>query len=81
MEQLTLRDREPRTSQSFAHLSVNIRIRMKKYGSEVRQLKNKVEEASRKRNMYPLLKQIALIKIESKIYLRKISFKLELVVQ
>ncbi|XP_033209690.1 syntaxin-8 [Belonocnema kinseyi] len=51
MEQLTLRDREPRTSQTFAHLSANIRIRMKKYSGEVRQLKIKVEEASRQRNI------------------------------
>lgn len=56
MEQLTLRDREPRTSQTFINLSANIRLRMRQYSSEVQQLKIKVEEASKQRNMYPLVK-------------------------
>ena len=60
MEQLTLRDREPRASQAYAKLSVNIRLRIKQYSSEVRQLKIKVEEASRQRSMYPLLTFIKL---------------------
>lgn len=51
MEQLTLRDREPRTSQTFINLSANIRLRMRQYSSEVQQLKIKVEEASKQRNI------------------------------
>lgn len=56
MEQLTLRDREPRTSQTFINLSANIRLRMRQYSGEVQQLKIKVEESSKQRNMYPFSK-------------------------
>lgn len=51
MEQLTLRDREPRTSQTFINLSANIRLRMRQYSGEVQQLKIKVEESSKQRNI------------------------------
>ncbi|OXU26072.1 hypothetical protein TSAR_002653 [Trichomalopsis sarcophagae] len=44
MEQLTLRDREPRTSQAFASLSANIRLRLKQYSSQVRELKSKIND-------------------------------------
>lgn len=54
MEQLTLRDREPRTSQAFAALSARIRIRLKQYNNQVRELRKKVNEACRQHTMYPL---------------------------
>ncbi|XP_039305805.1 syntaxin-8 [Solenopsis invicta] len=47
MEQLTMRDGEPKTSKVYASLSANIRLRMKQYTREVQQLKCKVEEASK----------------------------------
>lgn len=53
MEQLTLRDREPRTSQAFASLSARIRIRLKQYNNQVRELRSKVNEACRQHSMYP----------------------------
>ncbi|GFG37891.1 hypothetical protein Cfor_07381 [Coptotermes formosanus] len=46
MEQLTLRSREPKTSQAYARISSAIRLRMKQYSSEVQQLKDKLSEAS-----------------------------------
>lgn len=51
MEQLTLREGEPRTSKVHASLSANIRLRMKQYTREVQQLKSKVEEASKLRTI------------------------------
>lgn len=51
MEQLTLRDGEPRTSQTYATLSANVRIRLKQYTREVQQLKNKLEEASKSKTI------------------------------
>ncbi|XP_046742315.1 syntaxin-8 [Diprion similis] len=51
MEQLTLRNRESRTSQNYASLSANIRLRMKQYSGEVEQLKNKVDEDSKMRSI------------------------------
>ena len=53
MEQLTLRDREPRSSQAFVSLSANIRMRLKQYSTQVKELKIKVNEARRQRIMYP----------------------------
>ncbi|XP_053982477.1 syntaxin-8 [Hylaeus anthracinus] len=47
MEQLTARNRHSKTSQAYASLSVNIRIRLKQYNREVQQLKSKVDEALR----------------------------------
>ncbi|KYN12760.1 Syntaxin-8 [Trachymyrmex cornetzi] len=47
MEQLTMRDGEPKTSKIYASLSANIRLRMKQYTREVQQLKSKVEEVSK----------------------------------
>jgi len=55
MEQLTLREGEPRISKLYASLSANIRLRMKQYTREVQQLKSKVEEASKLRTMYPFI--------------------------
>ena len=52
MEQLTMRDGEPKTSKVYASLSANIRLRMKQYTREVQQLKCKVEEASKLKTMY-----------------------------
>lgn len=53
MEQLTMRERESETSQAYASLSANIRLRIKQYNREIYQLKTKVEEASKSRTMYP----------------------------
>jgi hypothetical protein len=53
MEQLTLRSREQKTSQAYAHLSSAIRLRMKQYSSEVQQLKDKLSQASASHSMYP----------------------------
>ncbi|XP_011504919.1 PREDICTED: syntaxin-8 [Ceratosolen solmsi marchali] len=47
MELLTLRDQEPKTSQTFANLSANIRMRLKQYNNQVQELKSKVIEANR----------------------------------
>ncbi|KZC14839.1 PREDICTED: syntaxin-8 [Dufourea novaeangliae] len=47
MEQLTARNKHPKTSQAYASLSANIRICLKQYNREVQQLMNKVDEASR----------------------------------
>lgn len=55
MEQLTLREGEPKASKVYASLSANIRLRMKQYTREVQQLKSKVEEASKLRTMYPFI--------------------------
>ncbi|KAI4497022.1 hypothetical protein M0802_007768 [Mischocyttarus mexicanus] len=52
MEQLTIRERESETSQAYASLSANIRLRMKQYNREIYQLKTKVEEASKSRTIY-----------------------------
>lgn len=51
MEQMTLRDQEPRTSQAFVNLSANIRLRLKQYTHQVQQLKNRVSDAVRQRKM------------------------------
>lgn len=51
MEQLTMRDSEPKTSKVYASLSANIRLRMKQYTREVQQLKSKVEEASKSKTI------------------------------
>ncbi|XP_015516231.1 syntaxin-8 [Neodiprion pinetum] len=51
MEQLTLRNRESRTSQNYASLSANIRLRMKQYSGEVEQLKSKVDEDFKMRSI------------------------------
>ncbi|XP_014607820.1 PREDICTED: syntaxin-8 [Polistes canadensis] len=51
MEQLTARERESETSQAYASLSANIRLRMKQYNREIYQLKTKVEEASKSRTI------------------------------
>jgi len=51
MEQLTMRDGEPKASKTHASLSANIRLHMKQYTREVQQLKYKVEEASKLRTI------------------------------
>lgn len=51
MEQLTTRERESETSQAYASLSANIRLRMKQYNREIYQLKTKVEEASKSKTI------------------------------
>ncbi|KAL6448808.1 hypothetical protein ACFW04_000527 [Cataglyphis niger] len=51
MEQLTLREGEPKASKVYASLSANIRLRMKQYTREVQQLKSKVEEAAKLRTI------------------------------
>lgn len=49
MEQLSLRQRELRTTEKFAHMSSTIRFRLKQYNSQVYQLKEKTNQASRAR--------------------------------
>ncbi|XP_058797530.1 syntaxin-8-like [Phymastichus coffea] len=49
MEQLTLRNKESRVSQTYASLSAQIRIRLNQYSSQIRKLKGKVNEAFRQR--------------------------------
>ncbi|XP_015183766.1 PREDICTED: syntaxin-8 [Polistes dominula] len=51
MEQLNTRERESETSQAYASLSANIRLRMKQYNREIYQLKTKLEEASKSRTI------------------------------
>ncbi|XP_014225634.1 syntaxin-8 [Trichogramma pretiosum] len=47
MEQLTQRDREARTSQAFASLSANIRIKLNHYSQQVQDLRYKINQARR----------------------------------
>ncbi|KAL3285245.1 hypothetical protein HHI36_019355 [Cryptolaemus montrouzieri] len=42
MEQLTLRQRQPRTSDKFSQLSATIRLRLKQYNNEIEQLHQKL---------------------------------------
>lgn len=51
MEQLTMRDQEPESSQAYASLSANIHLRMKQYIKEINQLKTELEEASKSRTI------------------------------
>ncbi|XP_029168224.1 syntaxin-8 [Nylanderia fulva] len=51
MEQLTLREGEPKASKIYASLSANVRLRMKQYTREVQQLKSKVDEAFKLRTI------------------------------
>ncbi|XP_031835463.1 syntaxin 8 [Nomia melanderi] len=51
MEQLTARNKHPKASQTYASLSVNVRILLKQYNREVQQLKNKVDDASRSKTI------------------------------
>ncbi|CAB0032356.1 unnamed protein product [Trichogramma brassicae] len=53
MEQLTQRDREARTSQAFASLSANIRIKLNHYSQQVQDLRYKINQARRDQIMYP----------------------------
>lgn len=46
MEQITSRNREQKTSHEYARLSASIRLRLKQYNEEVRQLKEKLFIAS-----------------------------------
>ncbi|XP_076243608.1 syntaxin 8 [Calliopsis andreniformis] len=51
MEQITLRNKHPRASQTYAGLSANIRIHLKQYSREVQQLKTKVDDALRSKTI------------------------------
>ena len=52
MEQMTLRNKEPRTSQNYAQLSSTIRLRMNQYRSEVQQLNEKLRRLQISSSMY-----------------------------
>jgi len=51
MEQLSLRQREPRSTEKYAHVSATIRLRLKQYNNEVGQLKQKSDQAARVRSI------------------------------
>lgn len=56
MEQLTSRDREERSSKIYDALSGKIRIRLKQYSTEVKQLNEKLNLASIVSTLYPFFK-------------------------
>ncbi|KAF2896159.1 hypothetical protein ILUMI_10022 [Ignelater luminosus] len=49
MEMLSLRQREPRSTEKYAQISATIRSRLKQYHLEVNQLKQKIDQATRTR--------------------------------
>ncbi|KAJ8915754.1 hypothetical protein NQ315_004566 [Exocentrus adspersus] len=53
MEQLTLRQKYPRTSDKYSQLSANIRLRLKQFNNEVGQLNQKLEVISKTGNITP----------------------------
>lgn len=53
MEQLTSRDREERSSKIYDALSGKIRIRLKQYSTEVKQLNEKLNLGSIVSSLYP----------------------------
>lgn len=53
MEQLTSRDREERSSKVYDALSGKIRIRLKQYSTEVKQLNEKLNLGSIVSSLYP----------------------------
>lgn len=55
MEQLSLRQRETRSSENYARLSASLRMRLKQYSNEVSQLELKLREATKIRSMYPYM--------------------------
>lgn len=54
MEQLTFRQRHPRTSNTYSQISANIRLCLKQFNNEVGQLNQKLEVITKSGNMYPL---------------------------
>lgn len=54
MENLNLRDVEKSSTQTYDALSAKIRIRLKQFGSEVNELKRKLNCASVATSLYPL---------------------------
>ncbi|CAH1992287.1 unnamed protein product [Acanthoscelides obtectus] len=53
MEQLTLRQKYPRTSESYSQISANVRLRLKQYNNEVGQLERKLNDTTLSQNLYP----------------------------
>lgn len=51
MSQLVLRGKEQRTSHEFARISAAIRLRLKQYSIEVKQLRQKLDLSSKSRSM------------------------------
>lgn len=51
MEQLTARNEQPKSTQAYATLSANARIRLKQYNRQVQELKKKVEDGLRAREI------------------------------
>ncbi|VEN45847.1 unnamed protein product, partial [Callosobruchus maculatus] len=52
MEQLTQRQKYPRTSENYSQISANVRLRLKQYNNEVGQLEKKLNDTPAG-NMYP----------------------------
>lgn len=55
MEQLTERQKYPRTSNKYGTVSATIRLRLKQFNTEVQQLKEKLNTANVSSAMYPYL--------------------------
>ncbi|KAJ8931139.1 hypothetical protein NQ314_015993 [Rhamnusium bicolor] len=53
MEQLTFRQKHPRTSDKYSQLSASIRLRLKQFNNEVGQLNKKLGVTTTSGNMYP----------------------------
>nr|XP_023019903.1 syntaxin-8 [Leptinotarsa decemlineata] len=53
MEQLSLRQKHPRTSEKYNQLSANIRLRLKQFNNEVGQLNQKLESTSKLGSITP----------------------------
>ncbi|XP_023019903.2 syntaxin 8 [Leptinotarsa decemlineata] len=53
MEQLSLRQKHPRTSEKYNQLSANIRLRLKQFNNEVGQLNQKLEGTSKLGSITP----------------------------
>lgn len=51
MEQLSLRSKELRNADNYSRLSASIRLRLKQYGTEVDQLKVKLDQESKNNTM------------------------------
>lgn len=53
MEQLSLREREEKSSKTHDAISAKVRIRLKQYGTQVKQLNDKLSLASIISSLYP----------------------------
>lgn len=53
MEQLTIRQKHPRTTEMYSHLSANIRLRLQQFNNEVGQLNKKLSDITNSGKVYP----------------------------